>query len=582
MNLNLNNALSDIWKILTPLDKRKLGVVSILVVFMTIIESLGVVSIMPFLAVLANPESAQHNFLLKKIYIFLDVNNINQFIVYLGVISLFIVVFSAILKIITQHGLNRFSSLQRHYFSSRLLDIYLKQNYSFFIQRNSADLTKILLNDVDQVVWGVLKPLLTILSYGLIVMAMIILLIFYDPLMALTIAGVIILFYTLMFLIVKKFMKKISQEFLKANIERYQSCQEVFGGIKDVMINHAHDYYYKRFDQNSRIHARHLASQESLAQIPLHIIETIGYGCLILLAIFLVLQNHSVGTILPVIGLYGVAAYRMLPAAQNIYRAITTYKFSEHILNGVVDEFVLHSSEKGLNINSESVQFNQFIELVNVSFAYPNQLEKQVLKNINLRIDKNTSLGIIGKSGSGKSTLMDIMLGLLEPTSGVLKIDGKVINDANVRSWQSLVSYVPQFIYLADMTIAENIAFGISKEKIDFQLVKDVAKLAQIDEFIIQDLKDDYNTVIGERGILLSGGQRQRLGIARALYKQPQVIFMDEATSALDTETEKAVNEAIQSLNGKMTMVIIAHRESAIMGCDSIITCEKILKDSTK
>ncbi|PPE76827.1 ABC transporter ATP-binding protein [Kaistia algarum] len=452
-----------------------------------------------------------------------------------------------------------------------MLEIYLKQNYSFFIQRNSADLTKFLLNDVDQVVWGVLKPLLTILSYGLIVIAMVILLIFYDPLMAFTTAGVIITFYTMMFLVVKKFMKKISQEFSKANQERYQSCQEVFGGIKDVMINHAHDYYYERFDRNSRIYARHYASQESLGQIPLHIIETIGYGCLIILAIFLVLQNHSVGIILPVIGLYGVAAYRMLPAAQNIYRAITTYKFSEHILNSVVQEFELSEIKNGQKVKSEIINFDHHIELIDVSFAYPNHPEKQILNHINIKIEKNTSLGVTGKSGSGKSTLMDIMLGLLQPTSGTLKIDGKVINQENVRNWQSLVSYVPQFIYLADMTVAENIAFGIAKDRIDFEMVKNAAKLAQIDEFITQKLKDGYNTIIGEHGILLSGGQRQRLGIARALYKQPQVIFMDEATSALDTETEKAVNEAIQSLNGKMTMVIIAHRESAIEKSHSIL-----------
>jgi len=559
------------WKILTPLDKRKLGIVSILVIFMTVVESLGVVSIMPFLAVLANPESAQQNFLLKQLYILLNAKDKNQFIVYLGGVSLVTVIFSAVLKIISQYSLNRFSSLQRHYFSSRLLDIYLKQNYSFFIQRNSADLTKILLNDVDQVVWGILKPLLTVLSYGLIIIAMIILLILYDPLMAFTTAGVIITFYTVMFLVVKKFMKKISQEFSKANQERYQSCQEVFGGIKDVMINHAHDYYYERFNRNSRIHARHLATQESLGQIPLHIIETIGYGCLILLAIFLVLQDQHVGVILPVIGLYGVAAYRMLPAAQNIYRSVTTYKFSEHILNGVIREFEFDLKESVQNTNNEIVQYNHSIELVDASFAYPNRPEKKILEHINLRIDKNTSLGVTGKSGSGKSTLMDIMLGLLQPTSGLLKIDGKVINEANVQSWQNLVSYVPQFIYLADITIAENIAFGTPKDQIDFQLVKNAAKLAQIDEFIIQNLKDGYNTMIGERGILLSGGQRQRLGIARALYKQPQVIFMDEATSALDTETEKAVNEAIQSLNGKMTMVIIAHRKSAVENCDKVI-----------
>lgn len=568
--------LNRLWKILTPLDKRKLGVVAVLVIFMTIIESLGVVSIMPFLAVLANPEGIQQNIFLKKIYIFFNAKNTNQFVVYLGVISLFIVIFSAILKIITQYVLNRFSSLQRHYFSSRLLHIYLKQNYSFFIQRNSADLTKILLSDVDQVVWGVLKPLLTILSYGLIVIAMIILLIFYDPLMALSTATVIIAFYSFMFLIVKRIMAKISHEYSKANQERYQSCQEVFGGIKDVMINHVHDYYYERFNMNSRIHARHLATQESLGQIPLHIIETIGYGCLILLAIFLVLQDQNVGMILPVIGLYGVAAYRILPAAQNIYRAVTTYKFSEHVLNGVVQEFELSKMENTQKFKDENISFAHKIELIDVSFAYPNQPQKQILEHINIKIEKNTSLGIIGKSGSGKSTLMDIMLGLLQPTSGILKVDETIITEMNVQVWQSLVSYVPQFIYLADMTVAENIAFGIPKNKIDFKLVEAVARLAQIDEFITQNLKEGYNTMIGERGILLSGGQRQRLGIARALYKQPQVIFMDEATSALDKETEKAVNEAIKDLNGKMTMVIIAHRESAVANCDQIIDSTRV------
>lgn len=563
----LNNSILRIWKILTPLDKKKLGVVSILVIFMTIIESIGVVSIMPFLAVLANPESIQQNFLLKKIYNFFQAQNSNQFIIYLGVISLVIVIFSALLKILTQYALNRFSSLQRHYFSSRLLKIYLKQNYSFFLQRNSADLTKILLNDVDQVVWGVIKPVLSILSYGLIIIAMIILLVFYDPMMALTTAGVIVSFYALMFYIVKNFMKRISKEFSVANQERYQSCQEVFGGIKDVMINHAHDYYYQRFDRNSRVYARHYASHESLGQIPLHIIETIGYGCLIILAIFLVLQDYSVGTILPVIGLYGVAAYRMLPAAQNIYRAVTTYKFSQHILNGVIHEFELDSNKNNSYKDTKQIGFSSSLELVDVCFEYPNYPDKKILKNISLKIDKNSSLGITGRSGSGKSTLMDIMLGLLQPTSGILKVDGKVINQENVRSWQSLVSYVPQFIYLADMTIAENIAFGVPKDQIDFEMIVESAKLAQIDEFITQNLKESYNTVIGEQGVLLSGGQRQRLGIARALYRQPQVVFMDEATSALDTETEKAVNEAIQSLNGKMTMVIIAHRESAIIGC---------------
>ena len=561
------NTVFGIWNILTPLDKRKIGVVSLLVILMAIVESIGVISIMPFLAVLADFEVVNQNKLLNKLYVFLGVNNINEFIIYLGGISLFIIVFSAFLKIITQYALNRFSSLQRHYFSSRLLDIYLQQNYSFFTQRNSAELSKHILSDVDQVVWGVIKPLLTIVSYGLVVVSMILILVFYDPIMALSTAIIIIFFYTLMFIIVKIMMGKISKEYSKANEERYQSCQEVFGGIKDVMINHAHAHYLKRFDSNSRIYARHLATQESLGQIPLHIIETIGYGCLILLAIFLVLKNQNVGTILPVIGLYGVAAYRMLPAAQNIYRSFTTLKFSENILKEVLDEFELKHQELKEDFVTSTIKFDKEFSLSNVKFYYPNNPNKVIFSDVNIVVEKNTSLGIVGKSGSGKTTLMDVMLGLLEPTQGILTVDEQIITQDNVKSWQKIVSYVPQFIYLADTTVIENIAFGIPQQQINLDAVIEAAKMAQIHEFIVSDLENGYQTIIGERGILLSGGQRQRLGIARALYAKPQVIFMDEATSALDVETEKVVNEAIQSLNGKMTMVIIAHRESAIKNC---------------
>ncbi|MGF2880105.1 ABC transporter ATP-binding protein [Acinetobacter johnsonii] len=570
------NTVFGIWNILTPLDKRKIGVVSLLVIFMAIVESIGVISIMPFLAVLADFEVVNQNKLLKKLYIFLDVNNVNEFIVYLGGISLFIVVFSAILKIITQYALNRFSSLQRHYFSSRLLDIYLQQNYSFFTQRNSAELSKHILSDVDQVVWGVIKPILTIVSYGLVVVSMIVILVFYDPIMALSTSLIIIFFYTLMFVVVKRMMGKISKEYSKANEERYQSCQEVFGGIKDVMINHAHSHYLKRFDSNSRIYARHLATQESLGQIPLHIIETIGYGCLILLAIFLVLQNQDVSNILPVIGLYGVAAYRMLPAAQNIYRSFTTLKFSENILKEVLIEFELKHQKLKADTVIHPLKFDKGFSLSNVKFYYPNNSNKVIFSDINIVVEKNTSLGIVGKSGSGKSTLMDIMLGLLEPTQGLLTVDEQIITQDNVKSWQKIVSYVPQFIYLADTTVIENIAFGIPQHKINLDAVIEAAKLAQIHEFIVSNLENGYQTIIGERGILLSGGQRQRLGIARALYVQPQVIFMDEATSALDVETEKSVNEAIQNLNGKITMIIIAHRKSAIAHCTRILELNNV------
>lgn len=568
MSYTLIHLVKSIWSILTPLDKRKLFYVSIVVIIMTFIESVGVISIMPFLAAIASPESIHSNVLLKKLYTLLNVTNEKEFIIALGIISLGVVVVSAFFKIITQYYLNRFSNLQRHYFSSRLLSIYLKQDYSFFINRNSSDLTKKILADVDQVVWGIIQPLLTVVSYSLVVIAMVALIVLYDPIMAFTIASVLLLFYISMYLLIRQFMARISKEFSKANHERYQSCQEVFGGIKDVMINNVQNFYFERFDKNSRIYARHLASQNLLGQIPLHVIETIGYGCLILLAIFLVLDNQHITDILPIIGLYGVAAYRMLPAAQNIFRSVNSIKFSMHILDEVVDEFKLDRKvERSKKIQSR-LMFKQKIRLVDVSFSYQGDQSKPVLSHFNLELEKNSSVGIVGKSGSGKSTLMDVMLGLLKPTSGSIWIDDVQLTDHNVHDWQSIVSYVPQFIYLADTTIAENIAFGINKADIDYDLVRRSAELAQIHDFIETELPNGYDTRIGERGVLLSGGQRQRIGIARALYKQPQALFMDEATSALDVETEKAVNEAIHGLNGKVTMVIIAHRESAIKECN--------------
>ncbi len=563
-------SLKQLWGILTPLDKRKIIYVLILVIGMALIESAGVISIMPFLAVLSNPSVIETTPILKRIYEILGVDNTEQMIVYLGIISFAVVVLSTIFKIITQYAVNRFSNLQRHYFSSRLLTIYLNQKYEFYIQNNSSLLIKNVLSEVDQLIGTMILPTLTMMSYGVVLFTMTGILLIYDPIMALGTAGILGSFYVSIFMLIKRKLSRIGAEFTQANKERYQSCQEALGGIKDVIINNAKQGYIEQFEKSSRVFARHIATRETLGQIPLNIIETIGYGSIIGLAILLVISGKDVSHILPVLGLYGFAAYRMLPAAQNIYRSISQLRFAQEVLRVLIPEFHLEK----LNITSETVtknaelKFEKVIRLENVSFAYPNRLDKPVLTNFSLEIKKNTSLGIMGKSGSGKSTLMDLMLGLLAPQRGKIYIDDVELTEQNVEAWCGLVGYVPQFIYLADKSVAENIAFGILKDQIDLEQVKKVAKLAQIDSFIMQNLKNGYEEIVGERGVMLSGGQRQRIGIARALYKNPEIIFMDEATSALDIETEQSVNEAIQCLNGKITMVIIAHRSSAIENCD--------------
>lgn len=567
------NSLEQLWQILSPLDKRKVIYVFILVMGMAFIESAGVISIMPFLAVLSNPDVVESNSYLKQLYDFTGAANKQNFILYLGFLSLFVVICSTVFKIVTQYAVNRFASLQRHYFSTRLLKTYLQQNYEFFIQRNSATLVKNILSEVDQLIWTMILPALSLMSYGVVLLSMVGILLLYDPLMAIATAFVLGLFYASIYMLVRKKLTQIGQEFTQANKERYQTCQESLAGIKDVMINNAKQGYIDQFEQSSRVFARHIATRDTLGQVPLNIIETVGYGCLIGLAMILVVSGKAVSHILPVLGLYGFAAYRMLPAAQNMYRAISQIKFSEQVMSVLKPEFALEKDELK-HIEKDSPQYLKFehsIRLENISFAYPNRMESPILNNFSLEVKKNASLGIVGKSGSGKSTLMDIMLGLLFPQQGKVYIDDVELTANNITQWRDLVGYVPQNIYLSDKSIAENIAFGVAKIDIDLKRVEFVARQAQIDDFIQSQLPLGYHTLVGERGVMLSGGQRQRIGISRALYKNPQVLFMDEATSALDTETEQAVNGAIQNLNGKMTMVIIAHRESAVAKCDQTI-----------
>lgn len=555
------NSLEQLWQILSPLDKRKVIYVFILVMGMAFIESAGVISIMPFLAVLSNPNVVESNSYLKQLYDFTGAANKQNFILYLGFLSLFIVVCSTIFKIVTQYAVNRFASLQRHYFSTRLLKTYLQQNYEFFIQRNSATLVKNILSEVDQLIWTMILPALSLMSYGVVLLSMVGILLLYDPFMAIATAFVLGLFYASIYMLVRKKLTQIGQEFTQANKERYQTCQEALAGIKDVMINNAEHGYIKQFEESSRVFARHIATRETLGQVPLNVIETVGYGCLIGLAMLLVVSGKAVSHILPVLGLYGFAAYRMLPAAQNIYRAISQIKFSSQILNVIQPEFKLEKAEDAIKVKQE-LTFQKSIRIENISFSYPNRSDQQVLSNFSLEVPKNSSLGIMGKSGSGKSTLMDIMLGLLAPQKGKIFIDDVELTQDNVSSWRALVGYVPQSIYLVNKTIAENIAFGVSKEKIDYAQVIRVAKLAQIHDFITNNLKNGYDEVVGERGVMLSGGQRQRIGIARALYKNPQVLFMDEFTSALDSESAKLVFESIKDL-GK-TVILISHKKFEI------------------
>nr|WP_322938812.1 ABC transporter ATP-binding protein [Pseudomonas sp. s4] len=549
-------------------DERRKGVwVLALIVCMAMLETVGVISIMPFLSVLGRPQVIHENYWLGRIYEAGHFTDEQSFMVVLGIGSIMLVVGSSLFKTLTLHTLNRFVHLQRHSISSRLLARYLRQPYEFFLTRNSADLSKNILSETDQLLFNLVQPLAQMLAQGAVILAMGLLIICYDPGMALALLLGVVLLYGAIYALVRHRLGRAGAERLEANRDRYQASNEALGGIKDVKVTHTDKVYLARFERASRVYSRHLAANDTLSQTPLYLVEAVGYSGLILVALALLWRSNDVGHVLPALGLYGFAAYRLLPAAQIVYRGLAKLKFASAALDAIHRDLVLEAQEES-RPEGQMLVPAQEIRLQGIRFAYPASPEHPVLDNFNLSIPAGSSVALVGKSGAGKSTVMDLLLGLLTPQAGSLSIDGVAVTADNLVCWQRAIGYVPQHIYLTDASVAENIAFGVPPEAIDMAAVERAARAAQIHEFISENMPGGYEAFVGERGIRLSGGQRQRIGIARALYRDPPVLLMDEATSALDITTESSLSEAVRDLSGVKTVVIVAHREQSIKYCE--------------
>lgn len=565
--------LKKIWAILAPAERRKSVVMLTLVILMAMAETLGVLSIMPFLSVLGRPEVIGENPLLNTVYHRLGFADAQGFIFALGIASITLVILSSVFKTITLHTLNRFVHLLRHSISARLLARYLHQPYEFFLSHNPSLLGKNVLSEVDQLLFGLVQPLSQLVAQGAVVLAMTLLIFLYDPWTALGIVIVLGLLYGTIYTLARKYLARIGREGQTANGQRYQACNEALGGIKEVKISHSAPAYIDNFSRASRLFSRHMANSETLAQSPLYLVEATGYSMLIVVALVMLTRSNDIAHVLPALGLYGFAAYRMLPAAQIMYRGFAKLRFSSASLETIHRDLSL--PEDNSLPGTDRLIPTQDIRLDNVMFAYADRRDRPVLQSFNLIIRANTSLGIAGTSGAGKSTLMDILLGLLTPQQGALKIDGTRVDYSNIGAWQRSIGYVPQNIYLTDATIAENIALGIARDAIDMQAVERAARIAQIHDFVVNELQEGYDTTVGDRGIRLSGGQSQRIGIARALYRDPPVLLMDEATSALDKETEQVLSAAIRAMSGNKTVVVIAHKEASLQYCQKVVRVDR-------
>jgi len=562
--------------LLSSQERKQAGLLLLMILIMALFDMIGIASILPFMAVLTNPTLVETNSILNTMFNIssvVGIENSQEFLFLLGVLVLVLLVISLAFKAITSYAQARFVQMRQYSIGKRIIEGYLYQPYSWFLNRNSADLGKTILSEVEAVVGGGITPVMELIAKGTVTIAILTLLIVADPKLAIIVGFSLGGVYGIINKLARNYLNKIGEERLQDNQLRFTAISEAFGAAKEVKVGGLEDIYIKRFADPAQNYARNLASLKVISQLPRFALEAIAFGGVMLVILYLMAKTGSFNSALPIISLYVFAGYRLMPALQQIYNSSNAINFVSPSINKLYEDI---KSLKPFNSSAQQsiLPLEEKIILKNIHYNYPNS-SRTSLKNLNISIPAKTTVGLVGATGSGKTTTVDIILSLLEPQKGTLEVDDQVITQHNSRAWQRSIGYVPQQIYLSDNTISANIAFGVDPKNINQEIVEKVSKIANLHEFVTNELPKNYQTTIGERGVRLSGGQRQRIGIARALYHNPKVLILDEATSALDNLTEKAVMDAIDNLSKNITIILIAHRLSTVKKCDRIYLLDK-------
>jgi ATP-binding cassette, subfamily B, bacterial PglK len=557
-----------LFSLLSKEERRQSLALLGMILIMSLLDVLGVASIMPFMAVLGNPELVETNFILSWAYDFFEFTNKQDFFIFLGGVVFVTLVVSLAWKAVTQYKLLSFSFMREHSIGVRMLEGYLNQPYVWFLNRNSAELGKNLLSEIRDVISKSLIPTISLISQGAVSLVIFTMLFIIDYELAISVFLVLGLFYGLIYKSISKLLLRMGSMRYNSNSDRFKIASESFSAIKEVKIGSLEDLYTKRFDRPAKEFAKSESKLATIAQLPRYALEVIAFGGLLLVLLSALDDNKGLTQVLPIVALYAFAGYRLMPSMQIIYSSIALLRYSGKILDELHNE-IMNLGKFDSKIDKDNISLTHKITLNNVNFNYPG-MNRAVLHDISLSIPANSVVGFVGSTGSGKTTLVDIILGLLEPKRGSLMVDGVTVNSKNKTNWQNALGYVPQQISLIDASLADNIAFGVEPDEINMDTVQNVSRIASLHDFVVNNLKDGYDTVIGERGVRLSGGQRQRIGIARALYHKPCVLVLDEATSALDNVTESMVMESVQNLGHEITIIIIAHRLSTVRDCDII------------
>jgi len=556
--------------LLTQKERKQALRIFVMVLVMAIFDMAGVASIMPFMMVLLNPMVVETNEILSSVYALIGFSNLDQFFIFLGVAVVLLLFLSLMFKAATIYVQLKFTNTCEYSIGRRLVKKYLSQPYSWFLSQNSADIGKKILSEVGVVVGSSLAPTINLITHSIVSIGLILLLLIVNPMLTLVISSVLGISYMLVYSLVNRKLGALGTYRLEANQARYTAVSESFGAAKEVKMGGLEAVYTKRFARPARRYALINTTATAIHQLPRYVLEVLVFGGLVFIILLYLGSDEGVEEVLPVVSLFALAGYRLMPSLQEIYRCISVIKYTRAALDELSCDMNMADGlcrdEKSV---SGSVEVQGDISLKDIMYTYPNG-SSPTLEDININISANSTIALVGSTGGGKTTTVDIILGLLEPQQGNLKVGDIVIDASNLHEWQSTIGYVPQHIYLSDSSIAENIAFGVDQEEINNATVERVATIANLHDFVVNELPDGYRTVVGERGVRLSGGQRQRIGIARALYNNPKVLVLDEATSALDNLTELAVMQAVNKLSHDITIILIAHRLSTVKNCDQI------------
>jgi ABC-type multidrug transport system fused ATPase/permease subunit len=567
------------WELLNPRERTRAILVLIIVSLSALSSAAMVGSIYPFLSVLTDAGRIRSEPSLAWAYDAGSFSSDYSFLVALGLTSLAIIILASILQILSTWAISRFATMRIHSLSHKLLAKYLSQPYEFFLNRHTGEMSTQVLAETQVVANQFFRPAAAMLSAILSVTAIVVVLLFIDPVVALIVFFVLGGLYGGTLIVCRRMIQRLGQMRAEVNKSRFRFTHEALNGIKDIKLLGREASYLDRFDVPSKRMAETITLVQILGSLPHYVMQAVGFGgiivfCLVMLDPKGLETGQSMSSLLPLLGVFAFAGQRLLPELSKIYVGMTQINFGAASLSSIHQDLTSSRSAPMVRDMPAPLGMKKDLVLEGTCYTYPNT-DAYSVREITLTIRAGERVGIVGSTGAGKTTFADLILGLLQPTSGLIRADDITITDKNLRSWQQTVGYVPQDIFLIDASIIENIALGVPLHEIDHERVKEVAQSAQLTEFITTELADQYQTLIGERGVRLSGGQRQRIGIARALYHHADLIVFDEATSALDNLTERDVMTAIEALPGDKTVLMIAHRLSTVKACDRIVVLDK-------